>query len=120
VSTPLVTDYRALSDALELVLRRATFTDRAEAEAILVESAGTDPAGVVVYRPYVVLASLYETHWERYRSLTGASGASLEFADPEDARLGYLRQQGRLDESLELTVPSAWPASSAAVFASGW
>jgi len=116
----LVTDYRALSDALELVLARATFADRAEVEALLDLSKGTDPDDVPTFRPYVVLAALYETHWERYTSLTGASGAALEYADPDDARAGYLRQQARLDASLELVVPIAWPASVGTSFASGW
>lgn len=120
MSTPNVTDYRALSDCLELVLRRAPFAERAEAEALLALSKGVDVDELDVYRPYVVLAAIFETQWERYTTLTGASGASLEYSDPDEARYGYLRQQARLDASLELTVPSAWPASASSAFASGW
>ncbi|MFU8868652.1 hypothetical protein [Natronococcus sp.] len=117
---PLVTDYQALSDALQLVLSQAAFADRAEAEALLELSKGVDPDGVPTFRPYVVLAALYEARPLPVRALTGASGASLEYTDPADARAGYLRQQARLDASLELEVPAAWPATAGISFASGF
>jgi hypothetical protein len=106
--------------ARDLVLARAPFAAADEVDALLELSAGKDPDDVVTYRPYVVLASIFETQWERYKTLAGASGATLEYSDPDEARYGYLRQQARLDESLELTVPPAWPASARAAFASGW
>lgn len=113
-------DFTDLEDARDLVLARAPFATTVEVDTLLELSKGTDPDDVATFRPYVVLASLFETQWERYTALRGASGASLEYSDPDSARTGYLRQQGRLDETLELEVPEAWPASSTSTFLSGY
>lgn len=113
-------DYTVLAEARALVLARAAFATADEVDTLLELSKGEDPDGIPVFRPYVVLASLFETQWERYVTLTGASGASLEYSDPDSAKHGYLRQQGRIDETLELEIPPAWPATSGAVFASGF
>lgn len=104
-------DWTDLATARALVLARAAFASADEVDALLELSAGTDEDGVPTFRPYVVLAALFETQFERYKALRGASGASLEYADPDDAKNGYLRQQARLDASLELEVPEAWPAT---------
>lgn len=112
-------DWTDRDAARDLVLARAPFANADEVEELLELSSGRDPDDVQTFRPYVVLASIFETQFERYRSLTGASGASLEYSDPDDARHGYLRQQGRLDQTLELEIPPAWPASLGASFVSG-
>lgn len=114
------TDYKILAEAKALVLARAAFADGDEVEALLDASKGEDADETVYYRPYVVLAAIFETQWERYVSLRGASGAELEYADPADAVAGYLAQQARLDETFELTIPDAWPAASGYTFAAGW
>lgn len=113
-------DWTDLAAARALVLARAPFATADEVDALLELSRGTDPDDVVTFRPYVVLAAIFETQWERYTTLTGASGASLEYADPDAARSGYLRQQARLDASLELEIPPAWPATVGTSFASGF
>lgn len=113
-------DFTDLAEARALVVARAPFANPDEVDALLELSKGEDPDGVPTFRPYVVLASIFETQFERYRSLTGASGASLEYADPDEAKTGYLRQQARLDESLELEIPAAWPASTLETFRSGF
>lgn len=104
-------DWTDATAARALVLARAPFATADEVDALLELSKGEDPDEVEIFRPYVVLAALFETQWERYTSLRGASGAQLEYSDPDDAKSGYLRQQARVDASLELEVPAAWPAT---------
>lgn len=113
-------DWTDRDEARDLVIARAPFANADEVDALLELSSGRDPDEVQTFRPYVVLASIYQTQFERYRQLSGASGASLEYNDPDEARIGYLRQQGRLDQSLELEIPPAWPATLGTSFASGW
>lgn len=116
---PLI-DWTDPADALALVLARAPFASSDEAETLLDMSAGTDADEATVYRPYVVLAHLYQTQWNAYVSLRGASGAALEYADPGDAVNAYLGQQARVDASLGLTVPEAWPADAGAAVVATW
>lgn len=113
-------DWTDPADALALVQARAPFANAKEAATLLTMSAGTDADDVVTYRPYVVLAHLYETQWTAYTSARGASGAQLEYRDPTDARDQYLRQQARIDESLTLTVPDAWPAGVPNSMVAAW
>lgn len=113
-------DFTDLTEARALVLARAPFATADEVDALLDLSKGTDPDDVPTFRPYVVLAALFDTQWERYTSLRGASGAQLEYSDPATARAGYLKQQARVDASLELEVPAAWPATAGVAFESGW
>lgn len=113
-------DWTDPAAALALVQARAPFADATEAATLLELSAGTDEDDVVTYRPYVVIAHLYETRWVDYISLRGASGAQLQYRDPADARDQYLRQQARVDDSLQLTVPDAWPAGVPNALVAEW
>jgi hypothetical protein len=114
-------DFTDLASVLELVTRRARFANADEAETLLEESAGRDASDAKIYRPYVVLAVLFATQWNAYTRLVGASGAELEYADPDDAVRDYRRQQARFDESLEIVeIPSAWPALVTDTFRSSW
>lgn len=116
----MATDFTSLTETKALALARAPFADGDEVEALLDASKGEDSDETVYFRPYVVLAALFETQWERYVTLRGATGASLEYADPGDAVAGYLAQQARLDDTYELTVPDAWPAARGYVVQAGF
>jgi hypothetical protein len=115
-----VIDWTDPADALALVQARAPFASADEAETLLDLSKGTDADGDDVYRPYVVLAHLFSTQWNAYVSLRGASGAALEYSDPGDAVNAYLQQQARVDASLDLEVPAAWPADAGSAVVATW
>ena len=88
-------------------------------------SAGTDPSGTTVYRPYYVAARLLST---RKTQLLSGEGAS--FADPFEVAQQLMRQQLAIDRMLNLTIPSGMRAvldwrdpdarSGAAVTEIGW
>jgi hypothetical protein len=125
VPTTTAVDFTDLDAALGIVQGRAPFADATEATSLLQLSAGhvctdDDDPPTPVYRPYVVLAHLYWTRWQQFRSLRGASGASLEYSDPGQARDAMLELQRRIDLSLGLCVPSAWPATTGDTFRPTW
>lgn len=115
-------DWTDLDACLQLVQQRAPFANEDEATVLLQMSAGRalDDPDTPVYRPYVVLAHLYETQWTAYRTLRGASGAQLEYRDPTVARDQYLQAQARVDGTFDMIVPPAWPAITGSVMEARW
>lgn len=112
--------------AMLAMVRSLTTIDSATVSDDLVnlyleDSAGTNPAGVAVFRPYFVASMLVRTNRndQAIVSADGATFQNLKVEQPGTAQTffnlpalvqGYMEQQQRLDRSLKLTVPEGFAA----------
>jgi hypothetical protein len=102
-------DFSDLTVSLALVTSRFGSTP-SDAETLLIASAAEDCAdGTPAYRPYFVIGALMAAHWAQFKSVTSASGASVEYASPGAARSALWSIQAALDADL-CSVPAGFVA----------
>jgi hypothetical protein len=101
--------YPVLAAALARAKERsgATAADDAYLTELLTLSAGTDPAGVTQYRPFLVAALWLEQNQAK-QALKKAG--DVEFTGLTTPIASLLSLQASLDRSLQLTVPKGFEA----------
>ncbi|WP_088893198.1 hypothetical protein [Leptolyngbya ohadii] len=103
--------YTTIADALTAVKTNPATRGLVGAEydayltGLLTISAGTDPANVTQYRPFLVAAKLLE-QLRSQQSIKSAEGAVFSGLATPIASL--LAQQAAIDEALSLTVPAGF------------
>lgn len=102
------------SKALELVEARFGSLP-VDADALLVASAGltSDDPAKTAFRPYAVLALLFASRFNEFKSVRSAAGSQVEYADPFAAAQAMWDLQNRFDGELDAdSIPEAFQPSS--------
>lgn len=133
-----MTDYTSQSACLASVRSLTGYTDRDPIlTQYLIDSAGTNAAGAVYYRPYFVASlSVYtDPASQKIASSKGTSFTNLKVSRPDGLPeiefnypalvQGWMSYQLRLDNSLGLTVPNGMaavvnPGASVMSIMTGW
>jgi len=103
-------DYTVLATAKAVVIARFGTIDDGELEALLTASACTNDDDETVYQPYLIAGWLMRARWQQYKSVKGASGSTVEWANPDEAYRAMAALQAALSKGL--TCPVAWQAGT--------
>ena len=118
------TDYSSFStDFSDIEVCKTLITSRLgslslDAEVLLELSSGTDADDQEVFRPYFVMGELLgiDSEFHKYKMLKGASGSSVEYKNPSEARDRLWEMQSRLDERFGLTLPDGYEGAGSNLF----
>lgn len=91
--------------------------ERADIDTLLTASAGTDPASVTQYRPYLVAAILLQTA-RNTSNVLEAKGA--RFSSHRETITELMRLQQRADTKLELTIPDGYAVRLGTTYSTGF